>query len=94
MAPEEHSADLHHLRALHDGLETKIRQISGSGLAWDRAFDVATGNFLIEWFAEDQNQASNPEIWPYLTILVLPRPRSTTVWPTSRTVPYRKNVMC
>lgn len=65
-------ADLHHLRALHDGLETKIRQFSGSGRAWDRAFDVATGNFLIEWFAEDQNQASNPEIWPYLTILVLP----------------------
>ena len=30
------------------------------------------GISLIEWFAEDQNQASNPEIWPYLTILVLP----------------------
>ncbi|MCF2586107.1 hypothetical protein [Brevibacterium sp. UCMA 11752] len=65
-------ADLHHLRALHDGLETKISQIGGSGRAWDRAFDVVTGSFLMDWFAEDRNQASNPEVWPYLTILVLP----------------------
>lgn len=39
----------------------------------DRQFDIAAGKALASWFeAEGRSAASHPEVWPYLTVVVLP----------------------
>lgn len=62
------------LRALHDAIgeavaaDTSLRRGDR-----DRAFDRATGNALAEWFEQEgRQQASHPDVWPYLTLVVLP----------------------
>jgi hypothetical protein len=61
------------LRELHDTLESDLAAVTATGRDADRQFDVIVGRRLAEWFETDgRNQASDPEIWPYLTILVLP----------------------
>lgn len=61
------------LRELHSSLTSVLAEIPERGRDADRRFDAAAGRFLVDWFEVDgRNQASNPEIWPYLTILVLP----------------------
>jgi hypothetical protein len=61
------------LRELHRSLEKVLESVPDTGRDSDRRFDAAAGRFLVEWFERDgRNQASNPEIWPYLTMLVLP----------------------
>jgi hypothetical protein len=61
------------LRELHDTLESDLEAVRGKGRDADRQFDVIVGRRLAEWFETDgRNQASDPEIWPYLSILVLP----------------------
>lgn len=61
------------LRELHDALSTALAAAPDRGRDADRRFDAIAGAFLVDWFETDgRSQASNPEIWPYLTILVLP----------------------
>lgn len=61
------------LRELHASLASALSAVPERGRDTDRRFDAVAGRFLVDWFEVDgRNQASNPEIWPYLTILVLP----------------------
>lgn len=61
------------LRELHDSLSAALSAVPDRGRDADRRFDAIAGAFLVDWFDTDgRGQASNPEIWPYLTILVLP----------------------
>lgn len=61
------------LREMHRSLKQILDAIPEGGRDADRKFDAAAGRFLVDWFETDgRGQASNPEIWPYLTILVLP----------------------
>ena len=61
------------LRELHDSLAAALSSVPDRGRDADRRFDAIAGAFLVDWFdADGRGQASNPEIWPYLTILVLP----------------------
>lgn len=61
------------LREMHRSLKQVLDAIPEGGRDADRKFDAAAGRFLVDWFETDgRGQASNPEIWPYLTILVLP----------------------
>ncbi|EWS82470.1 hypothetical protein BF93_11980 [Brachybacterium phenoliresistens] len=65
--------DVPRLRALRSALESALSGAGAQGRDADRRFDVAVGQVLAHWFEEDgRGQASNPEIWPYLTIYVLP----------------------
>jgi hypothetical protein len=39
----------------------------------DRLFDVTVGDVLASWFEKDgRGQAAHPDIWPYITLVVLP----------------------
>ena len=61
------------LREMHRSLKQVLDAIPEGGRDADRKFDAAAGRFLVDWFETDgRGQASNPEIWPYLTILVMP----------------------
>lgn len=61
------------LREMHRSLKLVLDSVPEQGRNADRHFDAAAGKFLVDWFeADGRNQASNPEIWPYLTLLVLP----------------------
>lgn len=61
------------LRELHSSLSSALAAVPDRGRDADRLFDATAGAFLVDWFeADGRSQASNPEIWPYLTILVLP----------------------
>lgn len=61
------------LRELHSSLTSALSAVPERGRDADRRFDAIAGRFLVDWFeADGRGQASNPEIWPYLTILVLP----------------------
>ncbi len=61
------------LRELHSSLTQALSTVADRGRDADRKFDAIAGSFLVDWFeADGRGQASNPEIWPYLTILVLP----------------------
>lgn len=61
------------LRELHGALTAALSAVPERGRDADRKFDAIAGSFLVDWFeADGRGQASNPEIWPYLTILVLP----------------------
>jgi hypothetical protein len=61
------------LRELHGSLTKALSTVAERGRDADRQFDAIAGSFLVDWFeADGRGQASNPEIWPYLTILVLP----------------------
>lgn len=61
------------LREMHRSLKQVLDAIPSGGRDSDRRFDAASGRFLVDWFeTEGRSQAANPEIWPYLTILVLP----------------------
>lgn len=63
-----------HLRDLHDNVEHAVAQVTSRRRGdRDRAFDTAAGNALATWFEkEGRTQASHPDIWPYLTLVVLP----------------------
>lgn len=62
-----------HLRTLHRQLSDVVDRVGGQGRDADRRFDVIVGGELVRWFEQDgRRQASNPEIWPYLTLVVLP----------------------
>lgn len=66
----------------------------------DRLFDVTVGNVLASWFEEDgRSQAAHPDIWPYLTLVVLPDlavqrfgPDATGKLPHDRFAGGRRNV--
>lgn len=61
------------LREMHRRLASALSHIPAEGRDSDRRFDVAAGEFFVDWFETDgRGQAANPEIWPYLTILALP----------------------
>ncbi len=62
------------LRDLHDSIgEAVAPDTSRRRSDRDRAFDRAVGNALAAWFArEGRQQASHPDVWPYLTLIVLP----------------------
>ena len=61
------------LREMHRSLKEVLDGVPQEGRDADRKFDAAAGRFLVDWFeVEGRNQAANPEIWPYLTMLVLP----------------------
>lgn len=93
-------ADERRLRELRNGLIDKLSGVQSGEREGDRRFDIAAGSFLAEWFGEDgRSQASNPEIWPYLTILVLPDlalrrfgPDGTGKLPRDRYLSGRRNV--
>lgn len=88
------------LRELHRSLSETLAEVPQSGRNADRRFDAATGRFLVDWFAtEGRSQASNPEIWPYLTMLVLPDlavrrfgPDSSGHLPRERYLSGRRNI--
>lgn len=88
------------LREMHSSLKQVLDRIPESGKDADRQFDAAAGRFLVDWFEmEGRNQASNPSIWPYLTLLVLPdlavrrfHPDSTGRLPKDRFLSGRRNV--
>jgi len=88
------------LRELHRSLKQVLDSVPEHGRDADRKFDAVAGRFLVDWFATDgRNQASNPEIWPYLTILVLPDlavrrfgPDSTGRLPKDRYLSGRRNI--
>lgn len=61
------------LRELHSSLTAALSHIPERGHQANRMFDTIAGDFLVDWFETDgRGQAANPEIWPYLTLLVLP----------------------
>lgn len=62
------------LRELHDTVAEAVAHAAIRTRAdRDRQFDTAAGNALASWFeVEGRSQASHPEIWPYLTLVVLP----------------------
>lgn len=88
------------LRELHRSLKQVLSDIPEGGRDADRRFDAAAGRFLVDWFETDgRGQASNPEIWPYLTILVLPDlavrrfgPDSSGKLPRDRYLSGRRNI--
>lgn len=88
------------LRELHRSLKQVLESVPEHGRDADRRFDAVAGRFLVDWFAADgRNQASNPEIWPYLTILVLPDlavrrfgPDSAGKLPKDRYLSGRRNI--
>lgn len=88
------------LREMHRSLKRVLDTVPESGRDADRRFDVAAGRFLVDWFEDEgRNQASNPEIWPYLTILVLPDlavrrfgPDSSGKLPKDRYLSGRRNI--
>jgi len=63
-----------HLRALHDAVADAVGIPTTRKRAdRDRQFDVAVGRALAMWFdGDDRSQASHPEIWAYLALIVLP----------------------
>lgn len=63
-----------HLKGLHDAIgEAVADETFRRRSDQDRAFDRAVGNALAEWFAQEgRQQASHPDVWPYLTLVVLP----------------------
>jgi len=62
------------LRALHDAIGNAVSLDSSRRRGdRDRAFDKAAGNALARWFEEEgRQQASHPDVWPYLTLVALP----------------------
>ncbi len=61
------------LREMHSSLSAVVARITSSGRDADRRFDIEVGSFLVDWFEKDgRSQASNPRIWAYLAIVVLP----------------------
>jgi hypothetical protein len=62
------------LRDLHDAVASAVAHTATRRRGdRDRQFDIAAGNALVSWFeAEGRSQASHPEVWPYLTLVVLP----------------------
>lgn len=88
------------LRDLHASLSSTLSAVPERGHDADRRFDAVAGKFFVDWFEVDgMNQASNPEIWPYLTILVLPDlalrrfgPDSTGKLPRERFLSGRRNI--
>ncbi|MBB6392714.1 hypothetical protein [Microbacterium thalassium] len=63
-----------HLRDLHEAVADAIPQASSRKRGdRDRLFDIAVGSALARWFeSEGRAEASHPDIWPYLTLVVLP----------------------
>lgn len=88
------------LREMHRSLKQVLDAVPETGRDADRRFDAAAGRFLVDWFENDgRGQASNPEIWPYLTILVLPDlavrrfgPDSSGKLPKDRYLSGRRNI--
>ena len=88
------------LRELHSSLAAALSNIPIGGREANRRFDTIAGSFLVDWFDTDgQGQASNPEIWPYLTLLVLPDlavrrfgPSPTGRLPRERYLSDRRNI--
>jgi len=62
------------LRELHDRVAGALTSVRGRRRSdRDRLFDVAVGNALASWFEQEgRDQASHPDIWPYLTLVALP----------------------
>lgn len=92
--------DERRLNELRSRLIDALAGVPSGGREGDRRFDIVVGSFLADWFGEDgRSQASNPEIWPYLTILVLPdlavrrfAPDRTGKLPRDRYLSGRRNV--
>ena len=88
------------LRELHDSLTAALSHIPERGREANRMFDAIAGDFLVDWFETDgRGQAANPEIWPYLTLLVLPDlavrrfgPNPSGKLPRDRYLANRRNV--
>ncbi|HEX7351363.1 hypothetical protein [Brachybacterium sp.] len=88
------------LREMHRSLKQVLDAVPEGGRDADRKFDATAGRFLVDWFETDgRGQASNPEIWPYLTILVLPDlavrrfgPDSSGKLPKDRYLSGRRNI--
>lgn len=62
------------LRELHAITSHAVHGLDGRRRAdRDRLFDVTVGNVLASWFEKDgRSQAAHPDIWPYITLVVLP----------------------
>lgn len=63
-----------HLRDLHEAVSNAIPGASSRKRGdRDRLFDIAVGRALAGWFeADGRAEAAHPDIWPYLTLVVLP----------------------
>ncbi|MGV9193626.1 hypothetical protein ACQ143_04720 [Microbacterium sp. MC2] len=62
------------LRELHAIAFDSVRALDARRRAdRDRLFDITVGNVLASWFEDDgRSQAAHPDIWPYITLVVLP----------------------
>lgn len=61
------------LRQLHDRVASALEGLPGRGHDAARRFDIVVGRVLTEWFEEEgRNQASTPQIWAYIALLVMP----------------------
>lgn len=66
--PAQRLRDLH--EAVADTLPQETARKRGDR---DRLFDIAVGGALAKWFdSEGRGGASHPDVWPYLTLVVLP----------------------
>lgn len=89
------------LRELHAITFDAVHELSVRRRAdRDRLFDVTVGNLLASWFEQDgRGQAAHPDIWPYITLVVLPDiavqrfgPDTTGKLPHDRFAAGRRNV--
>lgn len=62
------------LRELHEWVADALPQAGNRKRGdRDRLFDIAVGGALAQWFeSEGRAGASHPDVWPYLTLVVLP----------------------
>ena len=72
-APGPHATKPHLDRLRQRLLEAFAADLSRSGRESDRRFDIVVGRALDHWFSvEGRSQAARPEVWAFLTIIVLP----------------------
>ncbi len=92
-----------HVNRLEDLRARMTSALAGLGESTrqsDRRFDQIVGDVLNRWFEEEgRSIASHPEVWPYLTIVVLPDfatrrfgPRPDGKLPPERFLADRRNV--
>lgn len=61
------------LNDLHSRMSNALANLPATSRGADRRFDAIAGRVLNDWFQEEgRSIAAHPEIWSYLTIVVLP----------------------
>jgi hypothetical protein len=89
------------LRDLHERISAAlINRVYKRRVDDDRSFDILVGRQLNDWFRDyDRGQAARPDIWPYLTLVVLPEiaiarfgPNKSGRLPLERYAAGRRNI--